>query len=90
MKPNALAFNDREAVRAWLGALEATADELIAVAQDQTDPPGRRELGRALASRMVAEASIAMESLIAFALRGLDDDDPESGDPAGSGGAGPP
>ena len=43
--PTALDWTDRDAVRAWLSALEATANDLIAVAFDATEPPARREFG---------------------------------------------
>ena len=89
MTPDRLDFDDRDAVAEWLTALEATANDLMSIAHDQTDPPGRRELGRALAGRMAAEASSAIDALIAHARAGLDDDEPDSGDPAGSGSAGP-
>ncbi len=81
----ALDFDDREEVRRWLAALEAEADDLIAVAFDQTSPMARRELGRAEASRIASEATNALDALFMFACRGLPPDDggPPS-DPAGS------
>jgi hypothetical protein len=86
----ALDFANMEEVRRWLTSLEAVTDDLISVAFDQTEPIAKRELGRAEASRIAAEATNAIDALIMFACRGLPDDDaPESGDPAGSGDAGP-
>lgn len=57
-------------------------DDLSAVAFDATEPPGKRELGRALAARLASESMSALDGLIMHARRGLDDD-PDPSDPAG-------
>ncbi len=89
--PKALDWTDRAACESWLNALDTAAKDLEAVGEDQTRDPADRDLGRRAARRMHAEAAHSVESLIAFARAGLAwlarDDDPPSGDPAGSGGS---
>lgn len=89
MTRDALPWHDRDACFEWLRALEASARDLIAVAEDATRAPGARDLGRRLAATLTAESASAIEALLEHARAGLEDDEPESGDPAGSGGAGP-
>jgi hypothetical protein len=58
-------------VRAWLGQMDRLADDLSAVAEDQVRPPADRDLGRATATHLGAEASSGLTALLAFARRGL-------------------
>jgi len=90
VKPS-LNWNDRATCKAWLDDLRGRCDDVIAVADDQTAQIAKRKLGRAAAVQLLAEAASSLDELFAFAARGLADDDeePGSGDPSGSGGAGP-
>jgi hypothetical protein len=72
MKPkNSLDWHDVEAARTWLDKLEAVALDVIAIAEDQTLPLAQRDIGRAGALRILAEAGPGLEESIAFARRGL-------------------
>ena len=82
MRPSALDWNDRDACLEWITGLEASARDLMAVALDATEPPGRRELGRRLAAELASESANALDAAIMHARRGLEDD-PEPSDPAG-------
>jgi hypothetical protein len=66
-----LDFADLAAVRAWLDDLAARVDDLAAVAEDQTDPPGARMLGRAGAREQIGDAYGSLTDLIALARAGL-------------------
>lgn len=79
----ALDWNSRAECLEWLAGLEASARDLMAVALDATEPPGRRELGRALASSIASESTNALDALLMHGRAGLEDDVPSS-DPAGS------
>jgi hypothetical protein len=68
---NALDWRDVEAARTWLERLESVALDVIAVAEDQTRPLTQRDIGRAEALRILAEAGPGLEESIAFARRGL-------------------
>lgn len=101
MKRPALNWNDRKACEAWLLALDAAAQDVIAAGEDQVKAPRDRELGRRTAREIIAGAGRSIESMLAYAARGLEDDDGssgpdgddappwETGDPAGNGEAGP-
>jgi hypothetical protein len=85
----ALDFGDLADVGAWLVHLGVLVEDLDTVIADQLRPPSTRRLGRPLARDLADEALGGIEALLAFARAGLDDDAPDSGDPSGSGGAGP-
>jgi len=79
-KRDRLNWLDPDAVVAWLDGAKTTAEDLISVAEDQTDGPGSRIHGRAGARRLVDEAARSLRSQLAYAKRGLPDaSDEESG-----------
>lgn len=82
-----LDWRDPAAVRAFLTELRATLDDAHAVVGDMLSPPRTRELGPALHRRQYREARAKIGQLLALAMPGPRD--PERGDPAGCGGAGP-
>jgi hypothetical protein len=67
----ALDWQDLDAARVWLDKLEAVALDVIAIAEDQTRPIARRDIGRAEAVRILVESARGMKDSIAFARRGL-------------------
>jgi hypothetical protein len=88
-----LDWNDPAACRAWLAELRESVTDAVAVGEDITDPPSKRQLGRAAAVQLLGEASYAIDYLFGVALRGLPPEPQHEapapvGDPAGSGGAG--
>jgi hypothetical protein len=65
-----LDFGSREAVRAWLDDLREQIDDAIGAAEDATRSPGRRDLGRRMARRIVLGARESIASLLDSAERG--------------------
>jgi hypothetical protein len=72
-----LPWNDRTSVRAWVGDVETLVDDLVSVAEDQTDPADTRMHGYAGARALIDEAAGSLRSQLAYALRGLAPDQPE-------------
>ena len=89
MKRDQLDLNDRAAVGDWIRNVGVAVEDLAAVVRDQLRAPRKRELGPVLAAKAAKEDAGQLSELLAFARKGLDDDDGEPGDPAGNGGAGP-
>ena len=71
----ALPWNDPASFRAWLRDVDTYTEQLIDVAEDQTDPPGERFYGRAGAREKIDEAAESLRSMLASAKRG----DPKEG-----------
>jgi hypothetical protein len=81
-----LAWNDPNAVRAWLGDLDPHLKDLVEVAQDQVDAPGRRIHGRRGARRIIDAAARALRQRLDYAARGLAaQDEPAAADPRAGG-----
>jgi hypothetical protein len=57
--------------RAWLADVIARCKAAVAVAEDQTRPPGKRDLGRASARSLLAEAEGALQAQLRCARAGL-------------------
>jgi hypothetical protein len=72
-KPDRLNWLDPDAVDAFLRDVAGRVEDLVSVAEDQTDPPSLRTYGRAGARDLVNEAAGALRSLLLFARRGLPD-----------------
>jgi hypothetical protein len=53
----------------WLRALRESVLDLAAAAEDQTRPPGQRDLGRRLARKQIQEAEAAIGGLLDEATR---------------------
>jgi hypothetical protein len=66
-----LPWKERAAFRAFLTDVTVYIKDLVAVAEDQTDPPGERLYGRAGARDLVDEAAGSLASMLAYARRGL-------------------
>ena len=88
-RPERLDHGDPAAVRAWLVDLRVAIDDGDAVTRDVLRPLGKRELGRILHRRNYREARERIASLLDYATPPSPDGEPEPGDPAGGGGAGP-
>ncbi len=65
--PEKLDWSDPDAVRAWARDILTQARDAIGAGEDATRPPGRRELGRRAARRIIAEADRAIGALGGFA-----------------------
>jgi hypothetical protein len=89
----ALDWTDPHEALSWLSDLRERIKDLHAAAEDATDPPAARALGRAEARRLVTEAKDSLDELIAIALRGLpgggEPGDGEPGDGNGEDGSAP-
>jgi hypothetical protein len=72
-KPDRLNWLDPDAVKVWVDDVDQLFGDLVSVAEDQTDPPGEREYGRAGARRLVDEAADGLRAQLAYARRGLPD-----------------
>ena len=72
----------------WLAGLRSAFNDLDAVALDMLRPPRFRELGPAIHARNYTAAREQVLQALDFAA--APEPAPEPGDPAGSGGAGPP
>lgn len=70
-----LNWKDRRAFRAFLRDLSTSAEDLVTVAEDQTDKPGKRMYGRAGAREKIDEAKGSIHDLLAYAGRGLTADE---------------
>jgi hypothetical protein len=53
----------------WLRALRESVLDLAAAAEDQTRPPGQRDLGRRLARKQIEEAEAAIAGMLDAATR---------------------
>jgi hypothetical protein len=89
MTPTRLDWTDRDACHEWIRNVGVAVEDLAAVVRDQLRAPRKRELGPVLAAREAKGAAKQLSELLKFARAGLEDDEPDSGDPAGCGGAGP-
>ena len=69
--PPPLDLGNPTAARTWLLALRETLRDAPSAGEDQTRPPGRRRLGRAMARETITEASDAAEAAIAVALQSV-------------------
>src|ERR1700727_893844 len=69
--PPRLNFSDLAAVRAWLEGGAARVADLAAVADDQTSPNRKRQLGRAKARDILRDNRKTLADLIALARAGL-------------------
>jgi hypothetical protein len=69
-----LDWGDPAAVAAWLRDVHTQARDAVAAGDDATRPPGRRELGRRAARRIIREASRKLADL--FLVTGLDPAEP--------------
>jgi hypothetical protein len=76
--PDRLNWLDPDAVLAWLKEVETYATDAIEIAEDQTDAPSRRVHGRAGARRLLKDAKRSLKDRIAFARRGLSDEEPSA------------
>jgi hypothetical protein len=87
MMPPRIDWRDPAAARAFVEELRATLDDAQAVVTDMLRPARARELGPAMHRRQYREARGKVAQLLVLAMPGPRD--PERGDPAGCGGAGP-
>ena len=62
---------DPDAVKACLDEIDKYSTDILALAEDQTDPPGERTYGRAGARALIDEAAGSLASRIAYARKGL-------------------
>jgi hypothetical protein len=69
--PPPLDLGNPPVARAWLLSLRETLRDATSAGEDQTRPPGRRRLGRAMARETITEASEAAEAAIASALQSV-------------------
>jgi hypothetical protein len=69
--PPPLDLGNPPVARAWLLSLRETLRDATSAGEDQTRPPGRRRLGRAMARETITEASEAAEAAIAVALQSV-------------------
>ncbi len=60
-----------------------------AITKDMLRPPRKRELGPALHADNYGEARASLVQALDRAVKLADEDEPDHGDPSGSGGAGP-
>jgi hypothetical protein len=81
-----LDWHDRAACLAWLEDLTERIRDLESAAEDATDAPSKRQLGRAAAVQLVGEAGSSIADLLACAARGLSE---PGDDGAGEPGAAP-
>jgi hypothetical protein len=62
---------DPDAVEAWVRDVETSVNDLVEVAEDQTDPPVDRVHGRAGARRIIDDAARSLREQLAHARAGL-------------------
>jgi hypothetical protein len=84
-----LDWNDATEVAIWLSGLRQSFDDLDGVALDMLKPARERDLGHALHEKHYANARASILHALAYAVPEPDDEEPDSGDPSGGGGAGP-
>jgi len=65
--PPALDWGDAAAVNAWARDVYTQARDAIDAGEDATRPPGKRELGRAAARRILREALDKLDSAFRYA-----------------------
>jgi hypothetical protein len=82
-----LDWSDPAAVATWLAGLRSAFADADAVALDMLRPPRSRELGPAIHARNYNAARGQVLQALDVAV--APEPDPEPGDPAGNGGAGP-
>jgi hypothetical protein len=88
----ALDWSDPLAVAQWLSGLRSAFNDCDAVALDMLRPPRSRELGPAIHAKnynAAREQVLQALDLAAGPPANDTEPDPEPGDPAGNGGAGP-
>ena len=64
MREDAVDLADPAVRAAWLAGVRTHVEDLAAAALDATEPPGRRELGRAAARRLVDDATSALREAL--------------------------
>jgi hypothetical protein len=85
-----LDWNDATEVAIWLSGLRQSFDDLDGIALDMLKPARERELGHSLHEKHYADARASILHALDFASAPEpDDEEPDSGDPSGNGGAGP-
>ena len=67
-----LDLSDPAAVRAWLAHLREQIEDAVAAGEDATRPPGKRELGRRSARRMIVQARRALRGILAMAAKAVE------------------
>jgi hypothetical protein len=67
--PGAPPLGDAAGQLRWLRALRESVLDLAAAAEDQTRPPGLRNLGRCLARKQIEEAEAAIAGMLDAATR---------------------
>jgi hypothetical protein len=70
--PPPLDLGNPPVARAWLLSLREALRDATSAGEDQTRPPGRRRLGRAMARETITEASTVAEAAIASALQSVE------------------
>lgn len=66
-KPAALDWSDAAAVQRWGAALRENIDDIAAAGEDQTRPPGARDLGRRAARHTILDGKRSLVRDLAFA-----------------------
>lgn len=59
--PDALDWTDVNAVKVWARGVCITARDAIGAGEDATRPPGKRELGRAAARRIIEDTGSQLD-----------------------------